>query len=168
MVARSRPASSGSAPCGAASRLICLVRVWTNGLAQADTRTDTVYSSGYDGSVLNAAFGIDDFLSDMNDPDSNKQGLLSAAISLGYLIGFFPSSWAGDKWGRKWPQLVGSAIVVGACFMQVFAISGWKCKPRRPIMTLRIGLTHSHGNSLWRKDPDRVRRSVPAHARLNP
>lgn len=86
-----------------------------------------MHSSGYDGSVLNAAFGIDDFLSDMNDPDSNKQGLLSAAISLGYLIGFFPSSWAGDKWGRKWPQLVGSAIVVGACFMQVFAISGWKC-----------------------------------------
>ena len=96
-------------------------------LLKRDKSTDTVYSSGYDGSVLNAAFGIDDFLSDMNDPDSNKQGLLSAAISLGYLIGFFPSSWAGDKWGRKWPQLVGSAIVVGACFMQVFAISGWKC-----------------------------------------
>ncbi|TKA51187.1 hypothetical protein B0A53_05651 [Rhodotorula sp. CCFEE 5036] len=103
---------------------------------------------GYDGSVLNAAFGIDDFLSDMNDPDSNKQGLLSAAISLGYLIGFFPSSWAGDKWGRKWPQLVGSAIVVGACFMQVFAISGWKFFGARILIgfgaafPLTLGSTH--------------------------
>ncbi|POY70636.1 hypothetical protein BMF94_6342 [Rhodotorula taiwanensis] len=103
---------------------------------------------GYDGSVLNAAFGIEDFLKDMNDPDSNKQGLLSAAISLGYLIGFFPSSWAGDKWGRKWPQLAGSAIVVGACFMQVFAISGWKFFGARILIgfgaafPLTLGSTH--------------------------
>lgn len=141
MVARPGPASPGTAPFCAASRLIRLVRVGTTGLAQARRYTDTVHSSGYDGSVLNAAFGIDDFLNDMNDPDSNKQGLLSAAISLGYLIGFFPSSYAGDKWGRKWPQLVGSAIVVGACFLQVFAISGWKCKPRRPVLYLRTSLT---------------------------
>ncbi|BGP42652.1 hypothetical protein JCM10449v2_006664 [Rhodotorula kratochvilovae] len=81
---------------------------------------------GYDGSVLNAALGLDTFLNDMDNPDSNKLGLISSAISLGYLIGFFPSSWAGDRFGRKLPQIFGSAMVVVAVFAQCFAIGGWK------------------------------------------
>ncbi|TNY18495.1 general substrate transporter [Rhodotorula diobovata] len=81
---------------------------------------------GYDGSVLNAALGIDAFLDDVDNPDANKLGLLSSAISLGYLIGFFPSSWAGDRWGRKRPQIFGSAVVVVAVFVQCFALGGWK------------------------------------------
>lgn len=63
----------------------------------------------------------------MDNPDANKLGLISSAISLGYLIGFFPSSWAGDRWGRKVPQIAGSFVVVVAVFVQCFAIGGWKC-----------------------------------------
>ncbi|GJN93596.1 hypothetical protein Rhopal_006653-T1 [Rhodotorula paludigena] len=103
---------------------------------------------GFDGSVLNAAFGIPAFLEDMDQPDSNKQGLLSGAISLGYLIGFFPSSWAGDRWGRKWPQLFGSAIVIVGVMVQVFAIGGWNFFGGRIIIgfgaafPLTLGSTH--------------------------
>jgi MFS family permease len=84
--------------------------------------------SGYDGTVLNAAFGIDTFLSDMDDPDSSKQGLLIGAISLGYLAGFLPASWAGDRYGRKWPQMLGTVVILAGVFVQTFAIGGWKCK----------------------------------------
>ncbi|GAA6033239.1 hypothetical protein JCM8097_003011 [Rhodosporidiobolus ruineniae] len=81
---------------------------------------------GFDGSVMSGFFGIASFLSDMDDPDANKQGLLTAAISLGYLIGFIPASWLADRFGRRWPQLIGSWIVVVAVFVQVFALGGWK------------------------------------------
>ncbi|GAA5940055.1 hypothetical protein JCM3775_003265 [Rhodotorula graminis] len=81
---------------------------------------------GYDGSVLNAALGLPAFLDDMDNPDANKLGLISSAISLGYLIGFFPSSWAGDRWGRKLPQIFGSAVVVVAVLLQCFLVGGWK------------------------------------------
>lgn len=77
---------------------------------------------------MNAAFGIDSFLRDMDDPDSSKQGLLIGAISLGYLAGFLPASWAGDRFGRKWPQICGTAVILAGCFVQTFAIGGWNCR----------------------------------------
>jgi hypothetical protein len=44
--------------------------------------------SGFDGSVMSGFFGIASFLSDMDDPDASKQGLLTAAISLGCASSF--------------------------------------------------------------------------------
>ncbi|GAA6031392.1 hypothetical protein JCM8097_005639 [Rhodosporidiobolus ruineniae] len=81
---------------------------------------------GFDGSVMSGFFGIESFLRDTDHPDANKQGLLTAAISLGYLIGFAPASWLADRFGRRWPQLIGSWIVVVAVIVQVFALGGWK------------------------------------------
>ncbi|GAA5972515.1 hypothetical protein JCM11641_001879 [Rhodosporidiobolus odoratus] len=81
---------------------------------------------GYDGSLMNGFFGLATYLRDMDNPDANKSGLLTAAISLGYLIGFLPASWLGDKYGRKGPQLFGAAVVVASVFVQAFAIGGWK------------------------------------------
>ncbi|GAA6016806.1 hypothetical protein JCM10207_003258 [Rhodosporidiobolus poonsookiae] len=80
---------------------------------------------GFDGSIMNGFFGIASFLEDTDNPDPNKQGLLTAAISLGYLIGFVPSSWAADRFGRRLPQLFGAIVIVAAVFMQVFALGGW-------------------------------------------
>ncbi|GAA6023653.1 hypothetical protein JCM10207_005099 [Rhodosporidiobolus poonsookiae] len=81
---------------------------------------------GFDGSIMNGFFGIASFISDTDDPDPNKQGLLTAAISLGYLIGFIPSSWTADRFGRRLPQLFGAVVIVAAVFMQSFALGGWK------------------------------------------
>ncbi|GAA5994439.1 uncharacterized protein JCM10292_002066 [Rhodotorula paludigena] len=103
---------------------------------------------GYDGVVLNAAFGIDSFLRDMDDPDSSKQGLLIGAISLGYLAGFLPASWAGDRFGRKWPQLCGTVVILAGCFVQTFAIGGWNFFGGRMLLgfgnafPLTLGCTH--------------------------
>ena len=42
------------------------------------------------------------------------------------IIGFFPSAWLGDKYGRKWPQFGGAIVVCVGVLMQAFAISLWK------------------------------------------
>ncbi|GAA5900918.1 hypothetical protein JCM6882_005978 [Rhodosporidiobolus microsporus] len=80
---------------------------------------------GFDGSIMNGFFGLATFLRDTDNPDANKQGLLTAAISLGYLIGFLPASWLSDRYGRRYPQLFGAAVVVAAVLVQVFALGGW-------------------------------------------
>lgn len=149
MVARSRPAQAQHARLCTAPGLIRLVRpsrllvhapvadvsnLPTVAHPPGPILTDSFVCSGYDGSVLNAALGIDAFLDDVDNPDANKLGLLSSAISLGYLIGFFPSSWAGDRWGRKRPQIFGSAVVVVAVFVQCFALGGWKCESSPPLL----------------------------------
>lgn len=84
------------------------------------------YVCGYDGSVMSGFFSIPSFLSDLGNPDANLQGLATAAISLGYIIGFFPSAWLGDKYGRKWPQFGGAVVVCVGVIMQTWAISLWK------------------------------------------
>ncbi|GAA5859009.1 hypothetical protein JCM8547_003966 [Rhodosporidiobolus lusitaniae] len=103
---------------------------------------------GFDGSVMNGFFGLDSFLSDMDDPDANKQGLLTAAISLGYLIGFIPASWLSDRYGRVKPQIGGAVIVVVAVFVQSFALGGWNFFGARLLLgfgaafPLTIGAAH--------------------------
>ncbi|GAA5821781.1 hypothetical protein JCM11251_001021 [Rhodosporidiobolus azoricus] len=81
---------------------------------------------GFDGSIMNSFFGLDTFLRDMGNPDANQQGLLTAGISLGYLIGFLPASYLSDRFGRRWPQILGAAIVCLAVVLQVTVLGGWE------------------------------------------
>lgn len=70
-------------------------------------------------------FGITRFMDDMGNPSPSDQGLLSAAISFGYIIGFLPSSWIGDRFGRRLPQLAGSLVVIIGVIVQVVVVSKW-------------------------------------------
>ncbi|KAK4699931.1 hypothetical protein P7C70_g6323, partial [Phenoliferia sp. Uapishka_3] len=75
---------------------------------------------------MSGFFSIPTFLSDLGNPDANLQGLATAAISLGFIIGFFPSAYFGDKYGRKWPQFGGALVVCAGVLVQTFAVSFWK------------------------------------------
>lgn len=68
-----------------------------------------VVNSGYDGSLMNGLLSMPLFVDSIGDPDGNKLGIITAAYSLGTIIGVLFASWVADRWGRK--PAIGMSII---------------------------------------------------------
>ena len=60
-----------------------------------------VVNSGYDGSLMNGLLAMPLFVESIGNPDGNKLGIITAAYSLGTIIGVLFASWVAGRWGRK-------------------------------------------------------------------
>lgn len=79
---------------------------------------------GYDGSLMNGLLSNPRFVTAIDNPDGNKLGIISAAYSLGGLIGVFPAPWVADRYGRKCAILVGALFIVAGSIVQTFTTGG--------------------------------------------
>ncbi|KAF7178039.1 hypothetical protein CNMCM7691_006697 [Aspergillus felis] len=68
-------------------------------------------ANGYDGSLMNGLLALPLFLEDLSDINSNIEGLIIAAVSLGGTPSFIPASYFADAFGRKKCVALGSAIM---------------------------------------------------------
>lgn len=66
------------------------------------------------------------FVQAIDNPNGNKLGLISAAYSLGGLVGNFPAPLVCDRFGRRCCILVGITIVITGAMVQTFTIGGNK------------------------------------------
>lgn len=64
-------------------------------------RADDAVNSGYDGSLMNGLLSMPLFVTSIGNPDGNKLGIISAAYSLGTIIGVVFASYLADRLGRK-------------------------------------------------------------------
>jgi MFS family permease len=81
-------------------------------------------SSGYDGSLMNGLLSNPRFVTAIDNPDGNKLGIISAAYSLGALIGVVPAPWVADKYGRKASIACGAIIIIAGSMVQTFTTGG--------------------------------------------
>jgi MFS family permease len=88
---------------------------------------------------MNGFWAIDDFLKDMGNPDASMQGLITAAVPIGFCLCFLPVSWWSDKRGRKEPQIFACVCIVAATFAQTFSYSAWKLFAYRVIIGIGSG-----------------------------
>jgi MFS family permease len=66
------------------------------------------------------------FVTAIDNPDGNKLGIISAAYSLGGLIGVFPAPFVADRFGRKAAILTGALFIIAGSLVQTFTIGGNK------------------------------------------
>jgi MFS family permease len=64
------------------------------------------------------------FVTAIDNPDGNKLGIISAAYSLGALIGVVPAPWVADKYGRKASIACGAIIIIAGSMVQTFTTGG--------------------------------------------
>ncbi|KAK7549487.1 MFS sugar transporter-like protein [Phyllosticta citricarpa] len=80
---------------------------------------------GYDASVFNAVLGSDNWMEWFNHPDSQTQGAVNTAYTVGAIVGgFFFGGPLADYFGRRVGMAAGSFLVVVATFIQAFAPKG--------------------------------------------
>jgi MFS family permease len=60
-----------------------------------------IINFGYDGSLMNGLLAMPLFLESIGNPDGNKLGIITAAYSLGVIIGSTMTSFISDRFGRK-------------------------------------------------------------------
>lgn len=66
------------------------------------------------------------FMKDIDSPDSNKLGLIVAAISLGMIPSLTFAPALADRLGRRIAMAVGYVIIIVAVLIQTFVIGGWR------------------------------------------
>jgi MFS family permease len=81
-------------------------------------------SQGYDGSLMNGLLSNPRFVTAIDNPDGNKLGIISAAYSLGALIGVVPAPWVADKYGRRAAIACGAMIIIAGAMVQTFTTGG--------------------------------------------
>lgn len=75
-------------------------------------------TNGFDGSVLNALQGIDEWKNQFGNPTGALLGITSAAYALG-AIGSTPfSAMVSDRYGRRWSIFIGSIIMLAGVVIQ--------------------------------------------------
>ncbi|KAK8240256.1 general substrate transporter [Phyllosticta capitalensis] len=80
---------------------------------------------GYDASVFNAVLGSDNWLEWFDHPDSQTQGAVNTAYTVGAIVGgFFFGGPLADYLGRRAGMAGGSFLVIIATFIQAFAPKG--------------------------------------------
>ncbi|KAK7536178.1 MFS sugar transporter-like protein [Phyllosticta citribraziliensis] len=80
---------------------------------------------GYDASVFNAVLGSDNWLEWFDHPNSQTQGAVNTAYTVGAIVGgFFFGGPVADYFGRRVGMAAGSFLVVVATFIQAFAPKG--------------------------------------------
>jgi len=94
---------------------------------------------------MNGFWSIDNFITDMGNPDANVQGLISCAVPIGFVISFLPASWWSDKRGRREPQIFACVCIVVATFVQTFVYSAWRLFACRIIIGLGGGILVTAG-----------------------
>jgi MFS family permease len=80
--------------------------------------------SGYDGSLMNGLLSNPRFVTAIDHPDGNKLGIISAAYSLGALIGIVPAPWVADKYGRRAAIALGATVIIAGSMIQTFTTGG--------------------------------------------
>ncbi|KAL0260848.1 hypothetical protein SLS55_004540 [Diplodia seriata] len=80
---------------------------------------------GYDASVYNAVLGSDNWMNYFGNPDSQTQGAINTAYTVGAVVaGFFMGGPLADFAGRRAGMAAGSLLVIIATFMQTFSPRG--------------------------------------------
>ncbi|OJD37757.1 sugar transporter [Diplodia corticola] len=80
---------------------------------------------GYDASVYNAVLGSDHWMNYFGNPDSQTQGAINTAYTVGAVVaGFFMGGPLADFAGRRAGMAAGSLLVIIATFMQAFSPRG--------------------------------------------
>ncbi|KAH8551147.1 general substrate transporter [Umbelopsis sp. PMI_123] len=82
-------------------------------------------TNGYDGSLLNGLQSLPQWDGYFNNPSGATLGTLSSGTTFG-LVAFLPmSNWMCDKYGRRWPIIVGSLLTVVGAVIQAAAVQYW-------------------------------------------
>ncbi|GME25023.1 Sugar/inositol transporter [Neofusicoccum parvum] len=80
---------------------------------------------GYDASVYNAVLGSDNWMNWFNNPNSQMQGAINTAYTVGAVVaGFFMGGPLADFAGRRAGMAAGALLVIVATFMQAFSPQG--------------------------------------------
>ncbi|KAK0640311.1 Quinate permease [Lasiodiplodia hormozganensis] len=80
---------------------------------------------GYDASVYNAVLGSDNWMNWFGNPNSQTQGAINTAYTVGAVVaGFFMGGPLADFAGRRAGMAAGSLLVIVATFMQAFSPKG--------------------------------------------
>lgn len=74
--------------------------------------TLTSTNNGYDGSMLNGFQSLKSWYKSMGNPEGQRLGALSNALSFGVLVTIPFASWTADKYGRK-------VCVMGGCVVMI-------------------------------------------------
>ncbi|KAK4684017.1 hypothetical protein P7C73_g6192, partial [Tremellales sp. Uapishka_1] len=81
-------------------------------------------NNGYDGSLMNGLLANPVFITAIDNPDSNKLGIISASYALGTIPALFPASWFADRFGRRAAILVGACLIITGGLVQTFTRGG--------------------------------------------
>ncbi|KAJ5272637.1 hypothetical protein N7478_007762 [Penicillium angulare] len=100
-------------------------------------------TSGYNASQINSLLVLPEFLDFINDLNSNFQGLIIAAVSLGAFISFIPASFVADQYGRRVSVFLGATLVIFAAIIQVAVKHPWVFFGARMVTGVGVGFSQT-------------------------
>ncbi|KAH7367631.1 hypothetical protein B0T11DRAFT_275703 [Plectosphaerella cucumerina] len=77
-------------------------------------------TNGYDGSLLNGLQGVTQWQQQFGAPKGALLGIISASYPLGAILSTPFSAPIADRFGRRWPILIGSLIMIVGTIVQAF------------------------------------------------
>ncbi|CZT03711.1 related to hexose transporter protein [Rhynchosporium agropyri] len=108
------------------------------GLLPAALLTPT--ANGFDTSMTNALQTIPAFQEHFDSPTGSSLGFFGAAQSIGGIVSIFLGTFLSDKFGRRCPLAVGSVVIIGSTFGQVWAVNFGMFCAFKVIIGIGIGL----------------------------
>ncbi|KAJ2958868.1 hypothetical protein NQZ79_g5622 [Umbelopsis isabellina] len=79
-------------------------------------------TNGYDGSLLNGLQSLPQWNNYFGNPSGAALGTLSSGTTFGLIASLIPAAWICDKFGRRWPIIVGSGITIAGAVIQSAAV----------------------------------------------
>ncbi|ORX46983.1 general substrate transporter [Hesseltinella vesiculosa] len=80
-------------------------------------------TTGYDGSLLNGLQSLTQWDSYFGNPTGPRLGTLSSGVTFGMLAIMIFTSWISDRFGRRWPIIVGSFVTIIGAIVQGAAVN---------------------------------------------
>ncbi|KAL6940498.1 hypothetical protein ACO0QE_004402 [Hanseniaspora vineae] len=78
----------------------------------------TASNNGYDGSLLNSLYTMNDFNNAIGNVSGSIMGALSNGYVFGLLLSFLASAKINDALGRKYALIIGNAVMIGGVIIQ--------------------------------------------------
>ncbi|KAL2212915.1 general substrate transporter [Sarocladium strictum] len=78
-------------------------------------------TNGYEGSLLNGLQGVTSWQEKFDFPSGALLGIVSASYPLGAILSTPISAPIADRFGRRWPILIGSVIMIAGAILQAFS-----------------------------------------------
>ncbi|TDZ24460.1 Lactose permease [Colletotrichum orbiculare MAFF 240422] len=89
-------------------------------------------SVGFDGAMMNGLQTLEQWRGYFGHPSAPVLGAMNAVYPVGKLMGLVPTTWLGDKYGRKTPMwagffllLLGAALQAASTGLPMFIVSRW-------------------------------------------
>ncbi|CAM0141767.1 hypothetical protein VKS41_004539 [Umbelopsis sp. WA50703] len=80
-------------------------------------------TNGYDGSLLNGLQSLPQWVDYFNHPSGAILGTLSSGTTFGLIASLVTSAWLCDRFGRRWPIIIGSFVTIVGAVIQSTAVN---------------------------------------------